>query len=50
MYRLMYKKDGEWACVGSYTDIEMAIEEMDRLHNGILGGEFKIVREGRVME
>ena len=44
MYRLMYKKDGEWLCIGSYTDIEMAIAEMDRLQNGVLGGDFKIVR------
>lgn len=48
MYRIMYKTTNkDWECLGSYTDIEMAIEEMDRLQNGVLGGEFKIVREGK---
>jgi hypothetical protein len=49
MYRLMYKSKGKWECIGSFTDIEMAIAEMDKLQSGFLGhgGEFKIVREGK---
>lgn len=49
MYRLMYKaKDKEeWSCIGSYTDLDIAVAEMEKLEAGILGagGSFKIVRE-----
>jgi hypothetical protein len=39
----------EWECIGTYTDIEIAIAEMDKLQSGFLGhgGEFKIAREGK---
>ncbi len=52
MYRLMYKTKGEWQCMGTYTDIEIAIDEMERLERSVLGhgGEFKIVREGKEKE
>ena len=54
MYRLMYRKDGEseWQCIGSYAELEIALEEMDKLSNGVLGktGLFKLEREGRGME
>lgn len=54
MYRIMYKKDGEsdWQCIGSYTDVEIALEEMDKLAHGVLGknGTFKLEREGNMGE
>lgn len=59
MYRLMYKNNKvveapkhQWECIGSFTDIEMAIAEMDKLEKSILGkgGEFKIIREGKEKE
>lgn len=50
MYRILFKKNGSnnWECIGSYTDIMLAIEELDRLESGILGssGSFMIKREG----
>ena len=50
MYRILFKKNGsdKWECIGSYTDIMLAIEELDRLESGILAssGSFMIKREG----
>ena len=48
MYKLIYETKNKKECLGSYTDIEMAIEEMDRLQRESLGqdGMFQIMREG----
>lgn len=50
MYRIMYKEYGnkEDRCLGSSTDLEQAIEEMDQMERGPLSqrGMFYIFREG----
>lgn len=50
MYRLFYKEydKEEWQCLGEYTDIEVALNEMDKLSSGVLGkrGAFELRREG----
>lgn len=54
MYRIMYKVYGseKEQCMGSSTDSEHALEEMDRLEKGPLGkkGSFKMIREGTMKE
>lgn len=50
MYKIMYKlhESNEWKCIGAYTDQIVAVNEMDKLEQGVLGkyGSFKMVREG----
>lgn len=49
MYKLMYRpnKDSSWQCLGRFTDMIVAVEELDKLERGALSGsEFRIVREG----
>lgn len=50
MYKILYRKHGEkeWQCLGAYTDMMVAVEELDKLERSPLGkdGEFKIAREG----
>lgn len=50
MYRIMFKRHGseKSECIGSYTDLIMAVKELDRLESGVLGssGTFEIRREG----
>lgn len=50
MYRIMYKEKGnnEAKCLGNSTDLEQAIEEMEKMENGPLAnkGMFYILREG----
>lgn len=53
MYKIMYKAHGktQFECLGSWTDLEVAVSEMDRLERSYLGsiGSFQIVREGHEM-
>ena len=54
MYQIMYKPNDkdEYQCLGSSTDSEHALEEMDKLEAGPLGekGVFKLVRKGNKEE
>lgn len=54
MYQIMYKPNDkdEYQCLGSSTDSELALEEMDKLEAGPLGekGVFKMVRKGNEEE
>lgn len=50
MYKIMYKANGKTQveCLGSYTDLEVAVGAMDKMESSVLGstGSFRIVREG----
>lgn len=54
MYQIMYRphESDEYKSIGSSTDSEQALEEMDKLEAGPLGkkGEFKMTRRGNKEE
>lgn len=52
MYHIMFRLHGSncYKCLGSNTDSELALKEMDEMEKGLLGkmGDFKLVKKGNM--